>query len=86
MRRIKATYSRPPRQVHSHASVELRLAFPRLFEDYLSRFLTRSVTLLTTGHRVPKVERLLDAENLHSVKSRILFESIILVSVIEPQI
>lgn len=67
MRRIKAHYSRPPRQVHSHASVELRLAFPRLFEDYLSRFLTRSVTLLTTGHRVPKVERLLDAENLHSV-------------------
>ncbi len=67
MRRIKALYSRPPRQVHSHTSVELRLPFTRLLDMYLPRFLKQTVALLATGHRVAEVERLLDVENLGSV-------------------
>lgn len=66
MRRIKALYSRPPRQVHSHASVELRLPFARLLDLYLPRFLQQTVDLLATGYRVPNVERLLEVEQLRT--------------------
>jgi hypothetical protein len=70
MRRIKIAYRRPPRQVHSHASVELRLPFDKLLEMYLPRFLKQTVAWLETGNRVPDVNQLLEVEQLDAVWRR----------------